>query len=105
MILQPDRSESDVKTISVPSSKVDKAWEGWWFGGVECSSSGHMYFLPGGGKNVLKWDPAFETRELIGPDLCGFSEPRWANNAVVGDDGIIYGLRESQRGCGLVSHS
>ena len=69
---------------------VGTTLEGWWWGGACSPHDGCLYYVPGGAKRVLKFDPATGTRKLIGPELTGLGH-KYAV-AVLGDDGKIYGI-------------
>ena len=55
-----------------------------------CARNGCLYYMPMTAKQVLRFDPVDESRQLIGPDLGEHRDRRWACGAILGKDGNIY---------------
>ena len=85
--LRPFSREAVVALIDAPQEGFD----GWWYGGA-LAPDGCIYYVPGGAKQVLRFDPATEERALIGPEITGFDDRHKYAGCVRAEDGVLYGI-------------
>ena len=63
-----------------------EGFDGWWSSGA-LAPDGYIYYVPGGAKQVLRFDPATEERKLIGPEIDGGFKYQ---GCVRAEDGVLY---------------
>ena len=85
--VDPPLLRERVSLIDAPKEGFD----GWWYGGA-LAPDGCIYYVPGGAKQVLRFDPATEERKLIGPEITGFDDRHKYMGCVRADDGVLYGI-------------
>ena len=84
------RGTTSAIVVTLPGyPKLAQHGDEWWFGGV-LAGDACLYYIPGGARQVLKFDPATQKRTLIGPDL-GEHNGGWFGG-VLADDGCVYGV-------------